>query len=149
MNKGTKQIFHTSQEVTRFASTANVRSKLLEVLTPEGTTYTFANPFYLVQKLVDSAGAQIPPNSKIFILKLRPAESWETLFAEIPYANYYDLTESQQRSAEYAASILNQAEFDNMVNPQGHKLVVYIESPVAVDLTRPETRFQINAYENN
>lgn len=149
MNKGTKQIFQNSQEVTRFVSVANVRSKLLEVLTPEGTTYTFANPFYLVAKLVDAAGAQIPPNAKLFITKLRPAESWETIFAEIPYANYYDLTESQQRSAEYAASILNQCEFDSVVNPQGHKLVVYIEAPVAVDLNRPETRFQINAYENN
>jgi hypothetical protein len=100
-------------------------------------------------KLVDSLGVQIPANSYIYIAKTRPGDDFPTFIRKIPYAGYFDLDETEQRDVRFTASTIHDLGVMGIENAESHKLEFYIESTATVDLSRPETRFEFVAFENN
>jgi hypothetical protein len=146
----TKKLIVTSQEVKQYTGANNIiRKKLIDVVTPKGTTYAFKGPLQIFLKLVDAAGVQIPASSYLVIAKRRPGDDFETLIRRIPYSGYYDISETQQRDVRFTASTIHDLGVAGIENPENHVLEFWIESPVTVDLTRPETRVEFTAFENN
>lgn len=147
----TRTIVHTSAEVTRHTPAAGFNSRLLSIVTPVGTRYVYTNPLPIILKLFNAAGVQIPPTSNLFLFKQRPGEDFGIFLRKIPYAAYHDLTEGQQRDERFRHATLHDlgSEVAEVSNPEDHEFQVWVDSPVAVDLTRAETRFETTVIETN
>lgn len=147
----TRKILHTSEEVTQHQSIAGSVSKLLTISTPEGTSYTFTDPFHLISKLFDSAGNQVPPDTRLLLFKRRPGEDFGMFIRQIPYASYYDLSDANQRDQRFAAATFHDlgSGIRAISNPEDHDLEIWIDSSVAVDLSQASTRFEVTAIEQN
>lgn len=69
--------------------------------------------------------------------------------AKVQYANYYDLSESQQRDGKYYQNILQTlaplrvgADIQGIRFREEDLIEFYVESTVAVDITKPGTRLE-------
>lgn len=147
----TRRIIHTSSEVTQLQNAAGYRSPLFVIRTPEGAHYRFENPFQMILKLYDSGGNQIPATSRLYLYKKRPGEDLEIGVRMISYAGYADLSEAQQRDTRYREVTLHDlgSAISQISNPEDHELQVWIDSPVAVELSQAATRFEVVAIEEN
>jgi hypothetical protein len=143
-------ITHLSENVTRHVPVANHKTKLLTYTAPDGVTTDIPNPFQLVTKLFDGAGVQIPANSFLYIAKKSRGGDWEDYASKVLYAPYFDTTESDQRNAKFLQNTFHPlANYDLIRLTEGDRLEVYVDSPVAVDLNRPETRLELKALFTN
>ncbi|RIH84709.1 hypothetical protein Mterra_01889 [Calidithermus terrae] len=152
MQTRTRKIILTSEEVTRYTPRGNGLDKLLEIETPRGTVYTFTNPSAIILKLYDANGDEVPYNTEILVFKRRNGEDFGTFLGKFPYQNYYGLSEGDQRNIKYIHQItqmLGASDVGAIRNPAEHTLEFWVDSPVAVDLSRAGTRFEITAIEQN
>ncbi|WP_051304040.1 hypothetical protein [Calidithermus chliarophilus] len=148
----TRRINLASAEVKRFPVRGNGLDKMLEIETPRGTTYLFSNPSKIILKLYDNSGTEIPLESEVYVFKKRNGEDFGTFLGKFPYQGYYGLSEGDQRNVKFADQVtqyLGPVDKAGIRNPQEHTLEFWIDSPVAVDLSRTETRFEILAVEQN
>lgn len=148
-NQRTRRLLHTSAEVTRHVPVAAHISQMLTITTPLGARYIYGNPFPLILKLFTADGVQIPATSNLLIAKRRPGEDFPTFVRLISYAGYFDLTEGQQRDDRFAGNTFHDlgSVIAGISNPEHHQLQFWVESPVVVDLTRIETRFETTIIE--
>ena len=144
-----RTILHTSEEVEQHTPVAGVVTPLLTITTPEGATYQYVNPLTMLLKIFDTNGDQIPPNSYIYVFKRRPNEDFGQFIRKLPYAAYYDLDEGQQRDSRFARSTMHDigAGISDITNPEDHDLELWLESPVAADLSQARTRVELVARE--
>jgi hypothetical protein len=150
VNQRPLTITHLSENVTRFSNVANQKTKLLSYTAPDGVSVDISNPFQLMTKLVDAAGVQIPANSVLYIAKRTRGDDWENYGSKVLYAPYYDTSEAQQRNAQFLQNTYHPLSgYDLIRLTEGDRLEIYIESPVVVDLNRPESRFEMKAFFSN
>jgi hypothetical protein len=138
------KLLHTSQEA-RITTADTALKPLIEFTTPDGATLFFENPLQLVAKLFDSTGAEMSPDTEIFIFKSAPGKDFNTPVRKILYALYYGASVVSQRSSEYEQNTYHNIGNDvsGIENPEGHKLVVMYKSAQTVDMTRPGTTFEL------
>jgi len=147
-------VLFTSPEFAAY--TGKQRLKIGQFTVPRGATWVLPNPVPIIAKLFDNAGNQIPPDSDLIIAKRSRPDDHPEFIAKVQYAAYYDLTESQQRDAKYYQNILQTlaplrvgAQIQAIRFRQEELVEIYVESDVAVDLTKPGTRLEFPAGVDN
>lgn len=151
-----KQLFPNARPITalqtspEFASySGKQRVKIGSFKVPRGANWILPNPLPLILKLYDTAGNQITPDSDVFIAKRVLGFDHPEYIAKVQYANYYDLTESQQRDGKYYQNVLQTlapvrvgADIQGIRFREEDLIEFYVESTATVDLTKPGTRLE-------
>lgn len=147
----TRTITIDSAEVTTYSPAAGYNSKLLEIKTPRGSTYTFPNPLSLLAKLYDNTGTQLPRNGSLFVFKRAPGLDFGQFLLKIPYAAYYDMTEANQRDLRYAAQTKHDlgGGVQGIRLPEDYILEIWADFSVAADPTQANTLVELTAQEQN
>ena len=147
----TRTITVDSAEVTTYGPAAGYNSKLLEIVTPRGSTYTFENPLSILAKLYDNGGAQVPRRGSLYLFKRAPGVDFGQFLIKIPYAAYYDLSEANQRDVRYNAETKHDlgGGIQGVRLPEDYILEIWADFSVAVDPTQASTLFEMTAQEQN
>lgn len=129
----------------RTANTANVRSRVLVITPPNNTFITVERVLQAVIKLFAVGGAQVDPNTRVFVGKRRPGESSPTFLpGEFTLQSFYDLSTAEQRNAENRVT-LGQDLGSGILLREQEELIIEVEGPDVIDWDNTGTAFEFTA----
>lgn len=127
------KVYAGHEYVSVQSNVANTATPIFTLEPPANSFIDFERLFVPVIKLLDDAGEQIDPASKVSVAVIRPNQDVPSyLPGTFTLQDFYDLTTAEQRNADNQRTLQQDLGKGAIIREQ-EQLVFYLNSPDVVD----------------